>query len=194
MKSVLLICFFTTSLVFSQDLSEYNTKRSNIDQRLMLTLGSWATVNFTGGGIGWASSQGGEAKYFHQMNVMWNTVNLGLAIPGYIKAKRSNVSMVFSQTLEEQQRTEKILLFNVGLDVTYMTAGFLLRNEAKYNLEKRDQFNGFGNSLLLQGGFLFLFDIAAHAIHANHRKKGLNPIINRLSMSSTGIGFRWELN
>ena len=55
----------------------------------MLSLGSWASANIVGSGIGWARSYSEENKYFHQMNVMWNLVNLGLAIPGYIKAKKT---------------------------------------------------------------------------------------------------------
>jgi hypothetical protein len=194
MRYFLILIISYTLNCQAQELTEFNVQRSKIDQRLMLTLGSWSSVNFVGSGIGWAIAQPGEARYFHQMNVMWNTVNLGLAIPGYIKAKKMNSSLTLAQSIRDQHRTEKIFLFNTGLDIAYITSGFLLRNEAKYNLEKRDQFNGFGNSLLLQGGFLFLFDIAAHAIHVRHANNKLSPIMDRLTLSSTGVGLTWSLN
>jgi hypothetical protein len=189
-----ILTFLCVHCASAQELNGFNLQRSKIDQRLMVTLGSWSTINLVGSGIGWASAGEGEARYFHQMNVMWNAVNLGLALPGYFKAKKIEPSMSLSRTIQEQYQTEKIFMFNAALDLTYITAGFLLRNEAIHNTEKQNQFNGFGNSLILQGGFLFIFDLVAHAIHAQHRKKVLNPIIDRLSVSSTGIGLRLGLN
>jgi hypothetical protein len=190
MRAFLFIALFFSQFGFSQELDQFNTNRLKTDQKLMLTLGSWSAMNLIGSGIGWATSGGGEARYFHQMNVMWNTVNMGLAVPGYIKARKANHALSLGQTIDEQFRTEKIFLFNTALDLTYMTAGILLRNESKYNLEKSDQFMGFGNSLLLQGGFLFLFDLAAYTIHVRHRKKVLSPLLERVSVSSNGMGVR----
>jgi len=192
------VFFFTFFfLVFSaraQELSSFNQQRLQTDQRLMVTLGSWSAVNFIGSGIGWALSEPGEARYFHQMNVYWNVVNAALAIPGYFKSRNSDPSLTTAETIRMQYKTEKTFLFNAGLDLTYMTAGFMLRNDAKYNVEKRDQLNGFGNSLLLQGGFLFIFDVAAHVIHAKHRTKKLEPLLDKLTLSSTGLGLRFELS
>ena len=190
MRAFLFIALFFSQFGFSQELDQFNSTRVRTDQKLMLTLGSWAAVNLVGSGIGWVITEPGELTSFHQMNVMWNAVNISLAVPGYFKAKKGNKTLSLGQTIEEQFRTEKVFLFNSALDLTYMTAGILLRNEAKYNLEKSDQFMGFGNSLLLQGGFLFLFDLAAYSIHVRHRKKVLNPYLNRLSISSSGLGFK----
>jgi hypothetical protein len=194
MKTILFLFVLLSHVAYSQPLLEFNTKRLKTDERLMLTLGTWSVVNFVGSGIGWATAEKGEAQAFHQMNVLWNTVNLGLALPGYLKAKKANPSLSLAETIKEQHRNEKIFLFNAGLDLMYISAGIILRSEAKSNLERRDQFNGFGASLLVQGGFLFLFDLTAHAIHNHHRKEKLTPMLDRLSMSSTGIGLRWELD
>lgn len=160
----------------------------------MIGLGSWATANFIGSGVGWATAQNEEMKSFHQMNVLWNTVNIALAIPGYLKAKRENATMPFFETLSAQRKTEKIFLINSGLDIAYISGGFLLRSAAKHNADKQDQFNGFGNSLLLQGGFLFLFDLTAYFIHNKHRKKSLNPLIKNISLSGNGLGLTFQLN
>ncbi len=72
-----------------QSLEQFNKERIQTDKRLMIGLGSWATTNFVVSGIGWATVPSGEAHYFHQMNVLWNTVNIGLAVPGYLKAKKA---------------------------------------------------------------------------------------------------------
>ena len=194
MKSFVILASLLCHFAYAQPLLEFNKTRLETDKRLMLTLGSWSVANFVGSGIGWAISENKEAQAFHQMNVLWNTVNLGLALPGYLKAKKANPSLSLAETIKEQHRNEKIFLFNAGLDLMYISAGIILRSEAKSNLDRRDQFNGFGSSLLVQGGFLFLFDLTAHAIHNHHRKEKLTPILDRLSTSTSGIGLRWELD
>ena len=186
--------FFISYFSFAQPLQEFNSDREQINKNLMIGLGSWATANFIASGIGWAATvPNGEARYFHQMNVMWNTVNIGLAIPGYIKAKKSNTTLTFAETVRNQHQTEKIFLINTGLDVGYLASGLILRSEAKSNLEKQDQFNGYGNSLLMQGGFLFLFDLTAYVIHNSHSKKSLDNLMNSIEMSNNGIGLKWHL-
>ena len=65
----------------------------------MLGLGSWAGLNILGSGIGWATSTNGQNKSFHQMNVMWNVVNLGLSIPGYFRAKMVKQNLVYLKHL-----------------------------------------------------------------------------------------------
>jgi hypothetical protein len=195
MKSVVLsVVLCLTSISFAQPLKEFNEERIKTDKQLMLGLGSWATSNIIVSGIGWATVPDGEAHYFHQMNVMWNTVNLGLATPGYIKARKANSNMSFAETVRSQHQTEKIFLINSGLDIGYMAGGLLLRSEAKSNLAKQDQFNGYGNSLLMQGGFLFVFDLFAYVIHQRHAKKSLDPLMNRIEMSSNGLGLKWNLS
>lgn len=191
---ILHIAIILSSLATAQDLNIYNQQRLNTDKKLMLTLGSWASVNMIGSGAAWATLPKSEARYFHQMNVMWNVVNLGLAVPGYIKARKTHPGMTFSETIKVQHQTEKVFLFNGALDVAYMTGGFLLREMAQNDPSKSQMFNGFGNSLLLQGGFLFIFDLTAYAIHKRHANKGLYPFLEKVELSQSGIGLRYNLN
>jgi len=157
----------------AQDLATFHQERSKLDKALMLTLGSWASANAVSGAIGWTTAKNPEMKSFHQMNVMWNAVNLGLAVPGYLKARNAKAVMSLSATLSQQQKTERIFLFNSGLDIAYITAGFLLRSMALNQQAKADQLNGFGKGLILQGSFLFAFDLTAFAIHHRHGKQVL---------------------
>lgn len=193
MKFLILSFLLYTSSSFTQPLLQFNQERLKTDKNLMLGLGSWATANFLVSGVGWAAVREGEAHYFHQMNVLWNTVNIGLAIPGYINSKKANVNLTFAQSIKAQHKTEKLFLMNTGFDVAYISAGLLLRSNAKINLSKRDQFNGYGNSLLMQGGFLFLFDLTAYVLHNQHAKKSLNKMMNTIELSSTGVGFKWNI-
>jgi hypothetical protein len=193
MKLLFFLLLFVPSVSFAQALNQFHEEKSRIDQRLMIGLGSWATSNFIVSGIGWATTTKGEAHYFHQMNVMWNLVNLGLAIPGYIKAKNEMPPQTLSETMRLQRKTENIFLFNTGLDVLYVSSGFLLRNLALKNVDKRDQYNGFGNGMIMQGGFLFLFDLTAYAIHKYHAKHGMPKASMSIRMSSNGTGLTWNI-
>ena len=46
----------------------------------------------------------------------------------------------------------------MGLDLAYMVTGLLLRNNAKKNNAEESMNKGYGNSLILQGGYLLFYD------------------------------------
>ena len=96
MRALLPILLIISNFAFAQ-VTDYQRDFNKINENLMLGLGSYAVTNFVVGGIGYATSQDEATEHFHEMNVMWNTVNLGLAVPGYLKAKRGGKA----QTLEE---------------------------------------------------------------------------------------------
>ena len=193
MRALLITTLLLSTMSYGQ-LTDFNAQRYKIDQDLMLTLGSWATINIVGSGVGWATASNDEMKYFHQMNTLWNTVNLGLAIPGYLKAKRKRTDLDFYTTADEQRKTETVFLINAGLDIGYVSAGLLLRNMATSNAAYKDQFTGYGNSLLIQGGFLLFFDWIAYGIHRKHSVKELSPLLKRIDLSASGIGLKIMLD
>ena len=127
------------------------------------------------------------------MNVMWNLVNLGLAIPGYIKAKKDNSVTSVYEILETQRKTETVFLVNAGIDLAYIGSGLLLRSRAP-NVVKSSQFMGYGNSMILQGGFLLLFDWIAYSIHRKNAKNQLAPILQKIEPSDQGIGLKYKLD
>ena len=75
-------------------------------------------------GIAYGQSTG-QVRYYNQMNVLWNVVNLGIGVPGLIGTFKHK-SMNFEETVKYQSRLEKIYLFNAGLDVGYMATGWAL--------------------------------------------------------------------
>jgi len=176
---------------WSQSLVDYNTERLKLDQNLMIGLTSWSLANVAVSAYGWAKTDN-EAMYFHQMNVMWCGVNLALAIPGYFKARKTDPrSFSFAQTWKEQIKTEKIFLFNTALDLVYMGSGLLLKQRAQLDDINYHRYRGFGNSLLLQGGFLFLFDLTATLLHTKHRNEKLNGFLEKVEMSDNGLGVKY---
>ena len=174
-------------------LDDYNKERLSMDKNLMLGLGTWSSLNLLGSGLGWAISTDESIKYFHQMNVMWNVVNLGLAIPGYIKARKGKSNLSLYETLDDQRKTETIFLVNAGIDLAYISSGLMLKNRASKDPSKETQFIGYGNSIILQGGFLLLFDWIAFSIHRSHSKNKLSPFLRRIQPSDDGIGLKFNL-
>ena len=189
-----LILFSLSFSCFGQELKEFNEFRLNTDKKLMLTLGGWSLANIAVSSVGWATTEN-EAKYFHQMNTIWSGIDLALAIPGFIKARNTDPSsLTFAETWKAQNKAEKVFLFNSALDIAYITSGFYLRGIANNDPATYHQNRGFGNGIILQGGFLFLFDLTAYAIHSSHRKNKLDGFLNNVKLSDTGMGFKYELD
>lgn len=151
----------------------------------MLVLGGWSVLNIVGSGLG-TKTHNSEVRHFHQMNVMWGTINLAIAGLGYIgnaNAKFDNPTL--ASVLKHQNGVEKTYLINGGLDVLYIGAG-LWMNKAADNQKRPDRFEGWGNSIMLQGGFLLVYDAINYAIHRKHGKK-LNKMVDKVSING-GIG------
>lgn len=168
------------------ELEAFNHQRLTINQTGMISLGTWAVGNFIVSGIGW-HRHSGSSRYFHQGNVLWNTVNFALAGFGLYGALTTVPgSMGLTQTITEQYAMEKILLLNAGLDVGYLATGFFLMERAKRIEKQAERFKGYGQALILQGSFLFLFDLVLFAIH-NHHGQSLQGIIPVISASAQGF-------
>lgn len=174
----------------TQELDNFNRERNMITRGGMYALGGWAAGNFVVSGIGWARGSGSN-KYFHMGNVMWNAVNLGLALPGIIGSYRTQTAgLSYAKTLNLQSRAEKIYLFNAGLDVGYVMAGFALKGYSHKFSNRADMLQGFGNSLLLQGGFLLLFDTGMFLAHHFNFKKRLQRPYPELSFTGKELFIR----
>ncbi|SRR6056297_1085555 len=153
------------SFIYSQSFDQtlmFDKKRQKHEKRAMLTLGGWAAINMTGGLI-LQSNTSGSGKYFHQMNAGWNAVNFGIAALGYWRASRTKSNSEFSEAWKKYERYQKSLLFNAGLDLGYIAGGFYLKERSRrYENGNADRFEGWGQSIILQGAFLFTFDIIAY--------------------------------
>lgn len=180
-----LTCFLLIPMLSeAQEFVEFNHERLEINRHGMMVLGSWAVGNMALSG--WQFTQStGQTRYFHQMNVLWNVVNAGIAGLGYYQSVHGATDLGFLESMNEQGQIEKILLFNAGLDMAYITGGFLMKQYAKIKTEKFDQFTGWGNSLVLQGGFLFVFDIIMHQLHVNHKANWIAEI--NLNIHPSGL-------
>lgn len=170
----LILALLLASKLCAQDtafLETYNRERIHTTRTAMLVLGGWSVVNIATG-LTAMGQTGGEAKYFHQMNAIWNVVNLGIATAGYFGTRRLNPAGYNMQgSIREQNKIEKIYLVNGALDVAYILGGLYAREYGKNRSgREQDRWKGYGSSIILQGGFLLLYDVVNISIHHKHGK------------------------
>lgn len=196
---ILLIIFLIVPLVqlaaqdiFSDSLTSFHQSRMNINESAMLVLGGWAVGNILVGTYGNFKASG-EAKYFHQFNAMWNVVNLGIAAFGYLNAVNSDPALMTNlEILNDYNSLQSFLLLNAGLDVAYIATGLYLKERSK-NSSSSERLRGYGNSLLLQGGFLLLFDVTLYFIHQSNANINLYPHLESFLAGGVGVGINWKL-
>ncbi len=175
-----------------EDLKQFNVERLNISKKGMLVLGAWSIVNIGSGIGGSIATDNTVNKSFHQMNVLWGGVNFILAGVGYIGARNDNKQYGLEETFQAQHLSEKTYLFNAGLDLLYVTAGFYLKERGINSIKNADKLKGFGNSLIMQGAALAIFDSGMFIINSRHGKK-LYPFISNIQLSQNGIGITWNI-
>lgn len=128
-----------------------------VTRRLLI----WAGGNITSG----LALQGRRDPFlqgFGMQCAAWGLVNLLIALLGRRGSEKRAAAPEAhaSETLAaETSKLRRILWLNAGLDVGYMLGGWLL---ARHKGKEDARWRGQGWGIVLQGGFLFLFDV----IHA----------------------------
>jgi len=163
-----------------KELISFEQERIGLNKKAMVILGSWSTANIITGAIG-TNANSSEARYFNQMNVIWNSVNLLIAGAGYYGANKEKLNeLTISKVLMHQNKTEKTFLFNTGLDLAYVTTGLYLTERSKRNADPA-KLKGYGNSVMVQGAFLFLLDAVMYKLQQHHGKR-LNAFTEKLTV------------
>jgi hypothetical protein len=191
------ICLFLIFLLYSataQSQQAFNdsiaNSRNRITKTAMITLGSWAAANIATGFIVAGQTQG-EAKYFWKMNAYFNLVNGGLAVMGYLGVRKAMAKKYsFSENESAQLSIEKLYIFNFGLDIAYIATGFFLREKGmnSSNIKTRDQLQGYGTSVIVQGGFLLIMDGIVLSLHHKNSVR-LNDKLKNLELNAGPNGF-----
>lgn len=195
-KSIFIFCLLLASFsVFGQEnhssLESFNLERQSLNQKGMLILGTWSIGNMIWSGFNLNNSDGLKRSY-HQMNLGWNAVNLAIAGFGYYQSiQLQNFSLI--ESLEAQESIKRILAVNAGLDLAYMAGGFYLRERAKNRSEEFDRWEGFGRAVIINGAFLFTFDLIMYWVHAHHGNEALLPILETIQLNGNGIGLKLQL-
>lgn len=166
---IVLFVFILVTLSGQGDYTEFFKTSMSTNKTGMYVLGGWAVANLATGAYGWANTTGSN-RYFHQMNFFWNTINLGIAgFSFYSAAQMTPLRMSPQELMDTHIRFENLYLVNAGLDIAYMGTGFLLRHLSAKSQKRPELLMGYGNSVILQGGFLFLFDGVMYLVQRNHK-------------------------
>ena len=190
-----IVWLFASSMVTAQEknlLLDFNESRLQHQKGAMVVLGSWAVGNIAVGSI-WQSNADGSQRYFHQMNAGWNIVNLGIAALGWWSVSRIDASsLTLSESLKDFSTFQKSLLFNAGLDLGYVAGGFYLIERSKRSgIDRPERLRGFGDSIILQGAFLFAFDIVAYLTSMKYNSM-IRPSLQLAPGGGAQVGMNWN--
>ncbi len=176
----------------SEILEEWNLRGNNIQKGGMLVLGAWAISNFAVSGY-YMTRREDRDFYFHQMNVFWNTVNLTIAGFGYYGALEVLPDPGFFEIVREYRSFSKVLAINAALDVAYVMGGYFMKSRGGRSEKHGERLMGYGNSLILQGTFLFVFDVTLALINQNALRQFAEAGSVELAAIPGGFGatFRW---
>lgn len=151
---LLLIGLFTIGIVSGQDSLTFHNSFYKKQQQSLLLLSSWSAANLVISPI-LSKNLYCSNKYFHEMNFNWNLLNAGIVGLGhFLVHKDSKKPWDINGLLAKKKKTQTSLLINMGLDVVYIISGLVIKN-SKSNVSQNQ---GFGNSIMLQGGYLLLYD------------------------------------
>lgn len=172
-----ILCLVIPATVQGQpEYTAYYGKSLGMNNIGMGVLGGWALANISLGAYGWSQTTGQES-YFHQMNLFWNAINLsiaGFSIYGNLSSDYTLLSG--NELLDMQSKTQRIFLINGALDVGYVATGFFLKYLAPRYPKNELRLQGYGNSVILQGSFLFVFDLVMVGLHRSHRAGFLDQL------------------
>lgn len=168
----------TDRLAFSQ-------QRYNHTRTLGLSLGGYALANMAVSGIAMGQTEG-ETRYFHQMNLYWNAVNLGIAGVGLLGLRKQHPDTeTLGEAVQKHEGLKRTLLFNAGLDVAYIAGGLYLTERANSRPDQADKLRGYGKAVMVQGAFLLAFDLVNYFIAS---KRGNPQQIQLIGQAPLGLG------
>jgi hypothetical protein len=191
-KPFLLILFFIISHAGAAQISvkdSVNQRRFVLTRTSSLVLSGWGAASLASGLIAKGNTSGTQ-YYFHRTNAIFGGVNLLLGQIGFWANRKANSSEAsVRQAFKSQEKIEKLFLFNTALDLVYVGFGAYLLDKANSKTgADRDRLRGTGQSVILQGGFLLVFDGVLYLLH-NKNGNRLDAYLHNLSFGPTGEGF-----
>jgi hypothetical protein len=194
MKKVFtLILIFFCAHAFAQDsLKNFTTARINTTSSGMGVLMGWGALNLGTGAIGWANSTTPESRYFFKMNSIWGVVNFGTGLLSYgALQKERKKHYTAAETLREQERIQKVFLINGAFDIAYLGVGAYLKlaGDSRHSPIMK----GYGESVLIQGAFLLIFDDLMYHAEKNNGSK-LRHFLEKNPVTFTGRNVGIQLN
>ena len=125
------------------------------------------------------------------MNIYWNVVNAAIAGIAFASLSKKDFNIRDSLALlKGQKKIERLMLTNMCLDVVYIGSGMLMNGYSDKYKKNPELFEGYGKSIMFQGGFLLLFDTTFYFLYRNNGKRFLNY---NYSVSATPDGLKLNI-
>jgi esterase/lipase len=134
----------------------------------------WSALSIAAGALMTVFGQSAWLRGFGVQMLVWGGIDAAIALFGRRSSrKRRDEGSQSPEAIErEARKLRRLLWINAGLDVLYMTGGFVLLVTAG----ARDPFMaGTGWGIVVQGGFLFFFDLL-HALTMPKEGPALPPL------------------
>jgi hypothetical protein len=186
------LAFATPETPTEDFLAGYNAERIELNTWGMVVLLGWAVANLGVGTVGSLTTHG-RTRYLHQGNAAWNVVNLAIAgFALYGLRSEDPAALNAAATLAKAHQLEWILWLNSGLDLAYLASGAWLWERGL----RRDspRWVGYGQALILQGGFLLLFDLTLVALNLHANRELLPRLVagsGEAGARTLGLLFSW---
>ncbi len=179
-----------TLLAQADPLIEFNRRRNEITRKAMLTWGIWSLTNIGLGSIQYPRSDG-RSRFFHEMSIGWNAVTLGISGFGYWRARNAGAQFSAAKSRRAQRSAERWLMLNAGANVAAIATGFYLISRGNDSSLNGERLQGYGLSLIFQGGFLLAFDAVVFLFHKDNAHR-FGGILKNISISNQKMGLRWR--
>ena len=180
--------FFIRALLTDLPLEEIVDELKDFDERFVIilqkhlaVLGWWCILHAVAAVLGLFLA-GGMWWYFFLMNITWAAINffIVLKIFDHVFYRRFIKGNTFDR-FEVHWHVERMLLLNVGLDVSYIFAGLYLHTLGRLpDIAYPELWTGFGWSVILQGVFLFCLDNFFRRLHLKNFYKAQPFLEERL--------------
>jgi hypothetical protein len=164
------------------ELGDYDMRMRRILMLHISVLGWWSSLNVLAG-FGGFFCYGTYWYYFLVMGIVWGVINFAVTV-GVLRhglVRRFKTGKVWSR-FDAQWHLEKIMLLNIGLDLSYVFFGMYLQARGcSLPPEKIALWQGFGANVVMQGIFLFCMDNYMHALHLKNFRKARSFMVQEAS-------------
>lgn len=145
------------------ELADLQQRHLDVQQGGMTVLLGWSAANIAGGAVGAALADRPRTRAFWLGTAGWNVVNAAIATSAFATLPARRRDPLDESGLRRQTDTfERTILLNVGLDVAYLAGSGWIGERGRHTGDER--LKGLGNAVLVQGGFLLVFDSVLYAV------------------------------
>ena len=157
-------------------LQELNARRIEMNRMALWGLTGWTVLNLSVGTVGYFTTSDPTWRGFHQMNALFNVGVLGAALGSFaLLAAQDPERLDLRESLRRGGLLARGLLVGITLDVASGLLGLYLRERGLRMGSGR--LEGWGYSLMLQGGFLLLFDTSLFVLNSRYDAR-LLPLVD----------------